>query len=233
MTETPPNPADDPVLTLLREIREEQRWLYKEVEALLALNQRLPLRKPLPPMRGWVIAPDFGNILATIIEDHRPQHIFELGGGVSTLIAAYSVEKVGRGHITSIDSGEPFCAITRRNLEQHSLTDYATVLHAPLTSVDVNGESFDWYDLSAVPMPPRIDLLVIDGPPQWGNPRPMVRYPALPLLSEHLHSGTLILVDDADRKDEQQAVEKWLAELPVDLLQTFDAEKGAKLLRWS
>lgn len=233
------DPEITQILDMLKDIQQrqeslarEQRMTYKQVEALLALQNRLTLRAPLPSMRGFAISPDFANIIVDVIEAYPPQHILELGGGVSTLIGGYCLQKQGSGRLISVDHTETFSGKTRENVLKHNLGNMAQVIHAPLRTFELHGEAFEWYDVSVIPTIQTIDLLIIDGPTQWDNPRRHVRYPALPLLHQQLASGALILIDDADREDEQWMVEQWLGEFPVEIVTVFDTEKGAKLLRW-
>lgn len=78
------------------------------------------------------------------------------------------------------------------------------VLKAPLRSYS----DFDWYDLPRG-LPSNVGLIVCDGPP--GSTRGG-RYGALPVLWDRLQSGTTLLLDDAGRKGEQQALYRWSRE---------------------
>jgi hypothetical protein len=55
-------------------------------------------------------------------------------------------------------------------------------------------------------------LLVIDGPP--GYLQRDMRHPALPLLSLYFNANTVVMLDDANRKDEQNILTRWLEEFP-------------------
>ena len=79
---------------------------FKQVEALFSLFAVIKPRYPLPPMDGWAITPDFANIIISHIFEHKPNIIFELSSGASTLIAAYCVEKNGKGKIFSLENYE-------------------------------------------------------------------------------------------------------------------------------
>ncbi|MBC8099940.1 MAG: class I SAM-dependent methyltransferase, partial [Armatimonadetes bacterium] len=58
----------------------------------------------------------------------------------------------------------------------------------------------------------------------------MARYPALPILFECLRVGALIVVDDADREDEQRMVARWLREYPLRVVDRPETEKGTVVL---
>jgi predicted O-methyltransferase YrrM len=216
-------------------LERDQRVLYRQIEALFWLNQRLPFRLPLPPMRGYAISPDFANVILTLIEANRPKLILELGSGISTIIAGYALERIGAGRILSLDDGAEFAQTTRSRLDQHGVSAFAQVVHAPLVPLVLDGLPYQWYDPAAVASATApdasIDLLIVDGPPQYGNPHPLARYPALPVLWDRLSDQALILMDDTDRADEQQIAQRWLDKFPIRLIEMFDTEKGAKLFQ--
>lgn len=235
--ENPPEPpADDalidtilihPLPGVVRSTEQKQRqW-----QAFLALRRRIPLRAPLPLMGGWAILPDFAGVLAAQIQQHKPEMIVEAGSGVSTIVTAYCLEQQPFGHLISIDHAAEFSEMTRQNLQRHGLADYVELIHAPLKPMDINGETWDWYDVTHISRDMAIDFLVVDGPPQHENRQSMIRYPALPVFFDHLKPGAYILLDDARRDDEQRIVERWLKEFDIHLVADFDTEKGAKLLR--
>nr|AUN37658.1 hypothetical protein [uncultured bacterium] len=214
-------------------ILEEQRQHYRQVESLLSLYAQLTLNAPLPPMRGYAISPDFGALLLEQLRLRQPHCVVELGSGVSTLISGYTLLKQGAGRVISIDQSAEFSATVAQNLRQHQIESAVTLRTAPLKPVEISGHSWDWYDPAAFADLDAIDFLVIDGPAQYLNPTPQVRYPALPMLYSKLTPGAIILLDDADRADEQQVVERWLAEFDLTLVRdySYETEKGAKLLQ--
>jgi hypothetical protein len=78
------------------------------------------------------------------------------------------------------------------------------VLHAPLKSYG----SFEWYDVPAG-LPSEFQLIVCDGPPghTLGG-----RYGLLPIVGNRLRKGAVILLDDAERSEEQVALRRWAKE---------------------
>ncbi len=210
----------------------QRRVDYRQIEALSALRGALSLRQPLPPMRGYAISPDFAVILLETIRDHQPRHILELGCGVSTLIGAYALEQYQiDGRITSLEHQPDFAQFTRDNLTKHSLSAFVQVIDAPLKPLlSLRRWRGRWYYVPSIPAA-EVDLLVIDGPPQYKNPNRLARYPALPILFDRLATGALILVDDSDRWHERRAVKRWLRDYPLTVVRTFDTEKGTVLLR--
>jgi predicted O-methyltransferase YrrM len=232
VVEGPLPPDDSPAQAdLLLAFRRELERTYEQIEALLWLTTQYRFRASLPPMRKWAISPDFANLLAGVIRRQRPQTIVELGGGVSTLIAGYALEACGGGTLISVDHAEQFTEAARRQAAEHGLEAAIRFITAPLTPIALGGAIWQWYDPSRLALPPAIDLLVVDGPPQQDNPQPLARYPALPVLFEALRPGALIVLDDADRADETAIVARWLAEFPVTQVERIATEKGAVILQ--
>ncbi len=203
--------------------------LYQQLEALASITSLLPLRMPLPPMRGWAISPDFGIILINEILKHKPRLVLELGSGVSTLLAAYCLEKTGSGKLVSFDHDLNYSEQTRERITDHGLDRIAEIIHAPLTKVTLDQGEWDWYETARMDQNLKIDLLVIDGPP--GQIQKISRYPALPVLHKYLADEVVILLDDAARVDEKTTLDMWIQEFPEFEHEYRSAEKGASILR--
>ncbi|MGJ3237150.1 MAG: class I SAM-dependent methyltransferase [Anaerolineae bacterium] len=216
----------------LQKLARGQELLYEQVEALLNLHAMLsPLNAPLPAMRKWAISPDFGILLYSLLSEYHPMHVVELGGGVSTIITGYYCTHAGVGTVRAFDHHPLYAQLARKQLDAHQLIDVARVTHAPLMSIVLSDQAWEWYDPNAFSGLYAIDFLTIDGPPQQDNPLEMARYPALPLLYDRLSSGAIILVDDYHREHEQRCVARWLDEFDLVHLQTVDNEKGAVVLQ--
>lgn len=221
----------------------EEQMLYRHIEstrhvqALLWLQQQLADDEiPLPLMRGWAISPDFAAYWVTILRTLKPRYVVELGGGTSTLITAKILAQLGNdGRVIAVEMGEKYAADTRAQIERHGLSHIAQVIHAPQTTLRLEEASWSWYSLNALLDLPQIDLLLVDGPAQFRNPAPMVRYPALPLLYGKLKAGAHIVLDDSNRDSEQQILARWQREYPALRLieERADLEKGATLLQLS
>jgi len=203
--------------------------IYRQLEALSSITALLPLRHPLPPMRGWAISPDFGCLLIAEILARKPRTVLELGSGVSTLLIAYCLEKVGHGRAISFDHDVNFSEKTRDTIRAHQLGNIAEVVHAPLKAVRLNAGNWDWYDTARIDPDIKIDMLVIDGPP--GQIQDISRYPALPLLHTYFSDEIIILLDDAARADEKSIIAMWTREFPGFEHEYIPAEKGAAILR--
>lgn len=201
-----------------------------QAEPLVALNARLPTRRPLPPMRGYAIAPDFALLLATLVADEKPRLVVETGSGVSTLVIAYALEQLGRGRVIALDHDPTFAAKTRADIDRHGLGAFATVVDAPLEPIEVDGERHLWYAVSALDRhaPGEIDLVVDDGPPKYAGP--MLRYASLPVLARRLSAQGLFVLDDVD-DEERVILERWRKRYPDFSQEHLDTKKGNVILR--
>ena len=199
-----------------------------QIQPLLELQTRLPTRHPLPAMRGYAIAPDFALLLTELIAEHRPELVVETGSGVSTLVIAYGLEKLGRGRVVALDHDAAYAARTRAELARHGLTAYATVVHAPLESIDLDGERYRWYAPSALAGLPPIDLVVDDGPPRYLGDR--LRYASLPQFAPRL-APRGIFVLDVIAAEERSNLTRWRQQFPEFHQQLLDTRKGNAILR--
>lgn len=192
-----------------------------QTQPLVALASQLHTRRPLPQMSGFAIAPDFALYLTELIDDERPEVVVETGSGVSTLIIAYALEKLGRGKVIALEHDPAYARRTRDEIARHGLTRYATVVDAPLEPITLGGERHRWYAQRALDGVTAIDLVVDDGPPRHVGP--MLRYPSLPLLATRLTPrGAFVLDVVAD--EERAILARWRTELP-DLAHVEHASK--------
>ena len=136
--------------------------------------------------------------------------ILECGSGLTTLIIGLLA---GRRGIESWTL-EHFADWHKRVSETLARQRISTVKNclAPLRDYG----DFSWYDAPPERLPDRFSLIVCDGPP--GSTRGG-RYGVVPVLKEKLVPGTIILLDDAHREAEAEALRRWseLLELSVSL----------------
>ena len=207
----------------------DTRQLYQQIDARIGVEAFIKPRRPLPPMGGVVILPDFANLLVNEVIDHQPRGIVELGSGVSTIILGYLVQRLGQGHVYSFDHLKEFAGRTEQLVEAHSLSEVVTVQHAPLTDVTVDDQSFRWYDPTPLKAIQEIDLLIVDGPPErLGR---CARYPALPVLHESLRDRCMIILDDAARPDDREMIDRWMDRYQAFQKHVIPTEKGTVILK--
>jgi len=194
--------------------QEGMQWMktevVQEVESLLRLYRLGQDHDGAPLLGGWAMDP--AGMLGTLhlIDEADPEVIVEFGSGTSTLWIAEHLRHRGKGRLISIDHLKEYAEGTRINLIERGLSGVAEVRLAPLKDIEINGRSFHWYDTDQFADLKSIDFLLIDGPPTATGP--LARYPALPLMAGRLRDGACILLDDATRKDEKDAIALWLSE---------------------
>jgi predicted O-methyltransferase YrrM len=225
--------ATQQLLQQQRNIEQQKNEIYKQfqqIESLFSVFSLLRINRPLPPMGGWAISPDFGKIIVDLVLEKKPKIILEASSGVSTLIASYCLKQLGEGTVISLEEENKYAEFSNKALIKHGLKDIATVIHAPLEEIEIQGKKWIWYDLTKIKGIKPIDMLIIDGPAQYGRVDKMIRYPALPLLFDSLSDDAIIILDDADRKDEKDIVELWLKQFNCFEVERIDTEKGTVIL---
>ena len=197
---------------------------YQSIQKDLHLKQKLPIAP------DWSAAADF----LELIKDHclkaKPKTIVECSSGATTVVLAKCCEINKQGKVFSLENGEEYAINTRNNVKDFGLEKYADVIHAPLETVEVNGESYQWYECENLPKQ-KIDMLVIDGPP--GFIQRHSRLPALHLLLDQMADQSIIFLDDAARDDEKEIVEIWLGISSGVSHEFVELERGCSVLRLS
>ena len=192
---------------LLRKVTEEIAVGTRQTDALLNLHHTANPRVPLVPADGWAANPDLLALLVHLATVARPSVVVELGSGTSSLWLGYVVERYG-GRVISLDHDRAYAAAARREVATHELAATVDVRHAPLVEVTAGEWEGQYYDLSVLDDVPRIDLLIVDGPP--GDLQPRSREPAVPLLADRLSAGAHVVLDDARREDEAAVMTTWI-----------------------
>lgn len=196
---------------------------YRQVEGLHALYATLNPGLGLPALRGWAGSPDFLAELARRVLDRKPDIVVECSSGTSTLVIASCLQRIGKGHVYSLEHDAHYAEHTTRLLKEHGVETFATVITSPLHEMQAGSRKGFWYsELEAIPE--TLQMVVVDGPP--GTVSKLARYPAGPILIPRLEPGGLMLLDDADREDEREMVKIWQTEIPGLSVTRLDAEKG-------
>src|SRR5271169_6156880 len=162
-----------------KELKQEIKQTFRQLEALQNLSAVLPANDVLPATRGWAASPDLLMVLVDLVITERPSLVVECGSGASTLWLALAMRRFGiDGRIIALDHDPVFGARTRDLLARHNVRDLAEVRDAPLESFSLDGETYSWYARRAWEDLKGIDLLFVDGPPATTGHQ--ARYPALP-----------------------------------------------------
>ena len=203
---------------------------YRQIEALVMLTKCLPLRHPLPPMRGSAVSPDLALLLYELVHEHRPALVVECGSGVSTLVLGYALKAVGAGHLISFEHDRRSAERALALVGRHGLERHVEIVHAALQETRFGGESWQWYgpEVEDTLVGKRARLVFVDGPP--GSLQPLARYPALRRLAPFLTPDAVVVLDDVARPDEWAITERWLREDGRLTLQRIAHEKGTAIL---
>jgi predicted O-methyltransferase YrrM len=138
--------------------------------------------------------------------------IVECGSGVSTLLFGAKLRQAGAGHVWSIEHDPQWADYMRRLIERVGLQDWITLVEAPLEETQIAGRPLAWYSRAALPevlVLPRIDVLLVDGPPMATGR--LNRFGALPVFDGQLHASSLVVLDDAYRRGERAVANAWKA----------------------
>jgi predicted O-methyltransferase YrrM len=178
----------------------------EDLDKYKALQSQLDLHQGLPYTPNWSAEADFIQIIVDACLESKPERILECSSGLTTLMLARCCQINGAGHVISLEDGLQYAENTRNYIDRYDLGDYASVVHAPLQEIVVDGQSYAWYATGAIPET-GIDMLVIDGPS--GFIQKHSRYPALPVCYSRLSDSCAVYLDDAAREDEQAIVRLW------------------------
>ena len=202
---------------------------YQQTESLLSVLFSLKPDLPLPGTRDWATSPDLLKWILVEILIRKPELVVEASSGVSTVLIAHALRRLGRGRLISLEHSEQYADSTRRFISLHGLDDIATVLHAPLQEYQLEKGSWLWYDMSRMKLDRKIDMLVIDGPPE--GIQDLSRYPAIPLLFPSLSHEAIVVMDDGRRDGEKRIAAMWEEEFDCLSSEYLDMEKGAIFLQ--
>ncbi len=220
-TQQPPATDDDRVMGRLRDterrLAEIRNAIHRSpaltAEMIRVYDRVVTHPHPMPELGGWAATPSTMLWILDRVMSEPVHTIVECGSGTSTVWVATALKaRGGDGRVFALEDSDEYAAITRDELERLGLSDWATVVHAPLVDTALPDDSSQpWYDLSGLTLPGQIDLLFVDGPPS--RVAPQVRYPAFPLLADQLAADAVVILDDTGRPAEDAIVERWSREV--------------------
>jgi predicted O-methyltransferase YrrM len=190
--------------------------------------------QPPPSHNGWALAPDALRFLVSLIAHLRPRHILEFGSGLSTRVMARACAEIRSPcGITSVDHDPEFGRTAAQEIVDQKVHCRVRFQLAPLVARDCGGRMLPVYLLRpryfASQRPP--DLVVIDGPPVVLGGREGILYQAL----DFARPGTIVVLDDAEREEEQVALSRWQDNLgqaiEVSLLHGFTKGMAVIIVR--
>ena len=188
-------------------------WGWADLHGWQVLRPLLDGGAFLPWSEG-AMSPAGLATVATEIAFAERRLVVELGSGVSTVVLARLARQLG-GRIVTVEHSPGWAGWVRRALERDGLEGLASVIEAPLEPHRLSLDGAPWYADAAVGELPAagIELLLVDGPPGYGDGMAHSRYPALPALVDRLAPGALVALDDAGREGEGDILDRWEAQL--------------------
>ncbi len=197
----------------LRLILDGERDSRQEIRDLWGLSHAMTDGRPWPPPGGWALGADAIAWLLRELHSRNHHVVVELGPGTSSVIlgsCGNDLELIG------IEHDKRFVDSVAKQLSLHSLDTYRLESIGLKPRIHEN-RTVQWYDDSILDVvPEQIDVLIVDGPPNWtggGN-----RSPAWHVLKHRMPNGSLLVVDDAHRRDERKMLERWLSEGDLSML---------------
>lgn len=171
--------------------------------------------------RGFSASPDYLQAMVGLLR-RTSGNVAECGSGLSTLMGGLSVAGTTREWVALEQDPQWACQL-KSTVERLGLTQ-TCVAPAPLCGF----ESFDWYRVDWERLPGSIELIVCDGPPASTRGG---RVGVLPVLADRLCPRSWLLLDDADRPGEQEALAEWKRIFP-DWTFTIEQDAGGwKVIR--
>jgi predicted O-methyltransferase YrrM len=187
--------------------------LDAEARAWQIVRPLLGGRPYLPWTEGAIRPAALVAVLNEIVFADR-RTIVELGSGVSTVVIGRLLAERG-GTLTSLEHDPHWAAVVGSQLEREHLDEAVELLVSPLEPHHETWDGAPWYAAEQVQsLPAEIDLLLVDGPPGFGDGMAHSRYPALPELADRLAQGAVIALDDANREAELEIIARWSHEHP-------------------
>ena len=189
-------------------------WGWADLHGWQVLRPLLDAGGFLPWTEG-AMSPAGLATVATEVALAERRVVVELGSGVSTIVLARLARELD-GTVFAVEHSAEWAGWVRRTLERDGLEDVATVIEAPLRPHPLSLSGAPWYDDAALDSLPAegIELLLVDGPPGYGEGMSRSRYPPLPALEARLAPGALVILDDAEREGEREVLDAWERELP-------------------
>ncbi len=213
------------------EIDKEVDSKYKQLEILTSLYPYLDIKIPLPETGGWAAHPDFLKKIAEIILLKKPQFMVEASSGVSSIIIGYCFKKLGKGKVISLEHDFYYLEKSKKLIAKHGLQDYVDIVHAPLKNYEINKKQWIWYDIDALRGKSVIDMVVVDGPPNYIQD--LSRYPVIPLLYDKMSDNSILVLDDGVREEEKEITRRWEEEFEDISIEYFSFESGAFIVNKS
>ncbi len=142
------------------------------------------------------------------------KRIVELGSGISTIVIGRLLAERG-GKIVAVEHNQEWARLVRAQVERERISHAVEVVVSSLEPHSRSWAGAPWYSRESVALlPGGVNLLLVDGPPGYGEGMTHSRYPAMSALADRLARDALVILDDADREPEREIVARWSEEHP-------------------
>lgn len=154
------------------------------------------------------------DFIEKYIKRLRPILVLEFGSGISTVCITQYMKELHASEnppfVISVEEDASYAEATREMLAVNNLSQYAIVVHSPVTLQKIAGMETSCYCFPAdfektVLNDRKPELVIIDGPSGGGN----VRFGTLPLVKNWVAPSTTFILDDALRDWELTVSEYW------------------------
>lgn len=197
------------------------RDLNYDSKDILAMQYLAPLSKSYLPWTAAAMRPSGVAKVLNEIVVNRKSSILECGGGISTYYIASLLKERG-GHLYTIEHEKEWSNILREFLEFQNLDKFVSIILAPLVKSSFAINECPWYDEDIIRNAigdVKLDLLLVDGPPAYQEEIMYSRYPAVPFFKDFLSEDYTIILDDINRKGEEEILQKWEEYLGISFYQ--------------
>lgn len=188
----------------------------KKADDIYSMSILQPLLTDLPylPFNGGALRPIcIAYILNEIIINQRKM-ILEFGSGLSTIMMARLIKKNNLDvKIFSVEHNQEWASIIERYLEKENLRQYVNIIRTDLKEIKTNLGNVNWYEYNTIINNinhNKFDLIIVDGPPANAENIKYSRYPALINMTDNFEEDFCLILDDANRKGEQQIIKSFL-----------------------
>ena len=164
----------------------------------------------------WAVGYPYLYVLYRVLNEMRPQGILDLGAGQSTrMIAQYVRSHHAAKHVV-VEHDEEWLSFFGRSIE---LSDRTEVLRLPIDVMSFmdDDEVTHYQGFSQSLEGRKFDLISIDGP-FGGQAKKYSRIDTIGILPDCLEKSFVILIDDFDRRPEQNTVQLVKKRLDEELI---------------
>jgi hypothetical protein len=215
---------------LEKSVKAEITNATKQLEAFFDIQSYFESGQVIGELHGWPISPDLGLYLIQELENNSYDLVIEFGSGTSTQLISKSLRAIAsrlpnRSKVVQVafEHFEQYYQNTLSILQQSGLSEYVSLYFAPLKDyIGPDGSNYLYYECEeslktlsvSINMTSPNILVFVDGPPASTGKH--ARYPALPLIIKYFPDSRIdLILDDYNRPEEKEVVEKWVSELII------------------